>query len=225
MSLVSRLSPRPHVVAFDAYGTLFDVHSAVGRHVTRIGPQAAALSAIWRAKQLEYSWVLSLAGRYRDFEALTREALSHALALFPGVDAGLADDLMASYRQLSAYPDAGPVLARLKAQGCKTCILSNGSPAMLMEATRSAGLETALDAVLSVDAVKVFKTAPVTYRLVTQRFNTLPGEVLFISSNRWDVAGAASFGFQPVWINRSGQPGEYADLSPVAMLSSLDELG
>jgi 2-haloacid dehalogenase len=209
------------VAIFDAYGTLFDVHSAVQRHAARIGPDAPAFSALWRAKQLEYTWVLSLAGQYRDFWTLTQSALDYALASFPRIDPALRQPLLDAYRVLDAYPEATGVLERLRTAGFATGILSNGEPGMLDDAARSTGLGAHLDAILSVDTVRVFKTAATTYQLVLDRFGFSPREVLFVSSNRWDVAGAAAFGFVPVWVNRAGNPPEYAGLDPAATIRDL----
>jgi 2-haloacid dehalogenase len=211
-------------VAFDAYGTLFDVHAAVARHAAAVGPEAARLSEIWRAKQLEYSWVLSLAERYEPFWILTERALDHALARCPGVDCGLREKLLDAYRTLDAYPEARDALAALRGRGLRTAVLSNGSPEMLDSAVASAGLRELLDAVLSVDAVRTFKTSPRAYALVTEAFGLSPGEVAFVSSNRWDVAGAAAFGFRCLWVNRAGLPDEYEDLSPAATVAGLSEL-
>lgn len=208
-------------VVFDAYGTLFDVHAAVASHAAAVGPEAARLSEIWRAKQLEYSWVMSLAGRYAPFWALTERALDHALARCPAVDRALRAPLLEAYRALGAYPDAAPALAALRGRGLRTGILSNGSPEMLASAVASAGLADLLDAVLSVDAVRVFKTDPRAYALVTAAFDIRPQEVAFVSSNRWDVAGASAFGFRCLWVNRAGLPDEYGDLPPVATLRDL----
>src|SRR5215207_6489532 len=141
-------------VVFDAYGTLFDVHAAVARHAAAVGPDAARLSEIWRAKQLEYSWMLSLAGRYEPFWTLTERALDHAFARCPTVDRGLREALLDAYRTLDAFPDAAATLAGLRERGFRTGILSNGSPAMLASAVGSAGLGPLLDAVLSVDAAR-----------------------------------------------------------------------
>lgn len=219
-------SKPPKAVVFDAYGTLFDVHSAVMRHADRIaGRQAQALSDLWRMKQLEYSWVRSLMGRHRDFWRLTEEALDFALARFPQDDPGLRADLLAAYRRLDAYPDAAPLLARLRQHGLSTAILSNGEPAMLAAAAESSGLATLLDRILSIEACGVFKTHPAAYALVTEAFGCEAGEVLFVSSNRWDIAGASAFGFRCVWINRAGNPDEYPDLPPVSVARSLAELG
>jgi 2-haloacid dehalogenase len=218
-------APTPRVVVFDAYGTLFDVHSAVMRHAARIDASAAQLSDTWRAKQLEYSWVRSLIGAYRDFWRLTEEALDFALAKFPQSDPTLRADLLAAYRVLDAYPDAAPLLDRLRSRGLATAILSNGEPGMLAAAAQSSGLAGKLDRILSIEACGVFKTHPATYRLVTAAFACEAREVLFVSSNRWDIAGASAFGFRCVWINRAGNPDEYGDLAPLAMLHDLAGLG
>jgi 2-haloacid dehalogenase len=212
-------------IVFDAYGTLFDVHSAVARHSAALGPEAARLSEFWRAKQLEYSWVLSLAGRYEPFWTLTESALDHAFARCPGADRGLRDKLLEAYRTLDAYPEVPSTLERLRARGLRTGILSNGDPGMLGAAVSSAGIARLLDAVLSVEAAGVFKTSPATYRLVLKAFEVQPREVVFVSSNRWDIAGAAAFGFSPVWVNRTGLPDEYPGLDPVAVVRDLGEIG
>ena len=206
-------------VVFDAYGTLFDVNSAVARHAGAIGPDAAAFSDLWRVKQLEYTWVLTLAGRFEDFWTLTRRALEVAFETFPTVDAArLRGPLLAAYRTLDAYPDAGPALARLRARGVRTAILSNGESAMLVDAVRAAGIGVQLDGLWSVDDVGVFKPHPAVYALVVEGFGVDVRDVAFVSSNRWDVAGAAAFGFRAVWVNRAGRPDEYPGLEPVATL-------
>ncbi len=211
-------------VIFDAYGTLFDVHSAVGRHMAQVGPNAARFSEIWRTKQLEYSWVLSLAGRYEPLWTLTEQALDYAFARFPDVDRSVRPLLLQAYRTLDAYPDVRETLHALKHQGLRTGILSNGDPSMLKAAVESAGLANDLDPVLSVEAARVFKTSPQTYDLVVQALSIAANNVVFVSSNRWDIAGAAAFGFIPVWVNRLGLPDEYEELAPSAVVSSLDKL-
>ena len=213
------------VYVFDAYGTLFDVHAAVARHAAEAGPQAGRLSELWRTKQLEYTWVRSLAGApYRDFRALTAQALDFAGAATGGLARGLREKLLAAYDALAPYPDARGALEALKAQGARLAILSNGSPEMLARAVDAAGFGDLFDAVLSVDALRVFKTAPQVYALATERFGVSPAEVSFQSSNRWDIAGASLFGFRTVWINRASQPDEYADLPPARVVRGLDEL-
>lgn len=213
------------VYAFDAYGTLFDVHSAAARHRATIGPEADRMSQLWRLKQLEYSWTRSLMGRYRDFWILTEDALDHALATV-GVRLTWEDRrcLLESYRTLSAYPEAPAVLKALRGQGVRTAILSNGSPGMLADAVESAGIADALDAELSVDVLQTYKTAPTVYQLVCDRFGVSPEAVSFQSSNRWDVAGAKAFGFRTVWVNRTNAPDEYADLPADRTIVSLTSL-
>lgn len=209
---------------FDAYGTLFDVNAAVHRHAEAVGPDAARLSELWRTKQIEYSWVLSLAGRYVPFWTLTERALDYALALHPQVDRGLRDRLLDAYRDLDAYAEVPAVLAALRERGIRTAILTNGDAAMVDRAVASAGLGRHLDAVLSVDDAKVFKTHPRAYRIALDRLGVSSGEVLFCSSNRWDVAGATAFGLASAWVNRRGLPDEYPDLRPSAVIGSLDAL-
>jgi 2-haloacid dehalogenase len=209
---------------FDAYGTLFDVHAAVRRHAEAIGPQGQALSQLWRAKQLEYSWVRSLMGAYRDFWQLTEEALDFSLQAMPEVDRSVRDNLLEAYWKLDCYPEVPAVLKALRARGAKLAILSNGSPDMLASAVRNAALDDIIDDVFSVDVLKTFKTSPPVYELVTTAYRIYPDAVSFQSSNRWDVAGAAQFGFRPVWINRSRVPDEYRDLAPALILPSIEGL-
>lgn len=212
------------VAVFDAYGTLLDVHSAVRRHGEAIGPEADRFSDLWRTKQLEYSWTLGLMGRYASFWSLTERALDHALARHPTVDAKLREPLLDAYRDLDAYPEVLDTLRRLRAAGIGTAILSNGDAGMLARAVASAGLAAEFDAVLSVDPVRTFKTDPRAYALVGERFGVPPAAVVFCSSNRWDIAGAAAFGFAPVWVNRTGLPDEYPDLPPLRVIGALDAL-
>lgn len=215
---------RHSAYVFDAYGTLFDVHAAVRRHAERIGPDGQSLSEIWRAKQLEYSWTRTLMGAYQDFWQLTEEALDFAFARVPSADRSLRADLLEAYWHLDCYPEVPSVLKALKAEGARLAILSNGSPAMLDAAVRSSALDQVLDEVFSVDAVRRFKTDPAVYDLVATAWRLYPDAVSFQSSNRWDVAGAARFGFRTVWINRTNQPDEYRDLRPDVILSTLDGL-
>ena len=208
---------------FDAYGTLFDVHAAVRRHADAIGPDGQAFSDMWRAKQLEYSWIRSLMGpgAYRDFWALTEEALDYCFERFPSANRGLRQTLLDAYWKLDCYPEVPAVLRAVKATGAKVAILSNGSPSMLRSAVSNSALDQMIDDVFSVDALKVFKTAPQVYEMVTTAYRLYPQVVSFQSSNRWDVAGAARFGFRTIWINRAGMPDEYGDLEPALILPNL----
>lgn len=209
------------VYLFDAYGTLFDVHSAAARHSREIGERWQGLSEIWRTKQLEYTWVLSMAGRRATFWQLTEDALDYAIAASGGVRDGLRDELLAAYRELDAYPEVSAVLGALRAQGARIAVLSNGDPAMLADAARSAGVQDLLDAVLSVEAAGIFKPAPEVYELASMHFGIPPAAMSFQSSNRWDIAGAKAYGFRTVWINRGGRPDEYGDLGPDLVLGDL----
>ncbi|CAA2156732.1 MULTISPECIES: haloacid dehalogenase type II [Methylobacterium] len=211
-------------VVFDAYGTLFDVNAAVQRYADAVGPDADHLSEVWRNKQLEYSWTLSLMGRYAAFWDLTVRALDYALAVHPGVDPALRERLLDAYRDLDAYPEVPEVLASLRKRGLRTAVLTNGNAAMVDRAVASAGLADHLDAVLSVDDAQVFKTHPDAYRIALLRLAVGEADVLFCSSNRWDVAGAHAFGFRTAWVNRRGLPDEYADLAPTSVIGSLDGL-
>lgn len=209
---------------FDAYGTLFDVHAAVRRYSHKVGPDAQLLSDIWRAKQLEYSWVRTLMGSFVDFWQLTEQALDFAFAKVPTADPKLRQDLLDAYWRLDCYPEVPAVLKALKADGARLAILSNGSTSMLESAVRSAALDQVVDDIFSVDAVRRFKSDPSVYDMVTTAWRLYPDAVSFQSSNRWDVAGATRFGFRTVWINRSGQPDEYHDLRPGLILPSLEGL-
>jgi 2-haloacid dehalogenase len=209
---------------FDAYGTLFDVHAAIARHRHEMGPDADRISATWRIKQLEYSWTLTLAGRYQDFWTLTERALDYALASVPGSNKAIRPKLLDAYFKLDAFPDARTTLKSLKAKGHKTGILSNGSPAMLNGAVEAAGIGDNLDASLSVDVLKMFKPRPEVYSLVTRHFECEPGDVTFVSSNRWDVMAGVSVGFRSMWINRAKMPDEYPDFAPARILTDLNAL-
>jgi 2-haloacid dehalogenase len=209
---------------FDAYGTLFDVHAAIGRHRAQAGPEAERFSEIWRLKQLEYTWTLTLAGRYVDFWTLTERALDYAFARVGSVDRALRPKLLDAYLGLDAFADARNALTALKARGFRLAILSNGSPRMLEAAVAASGIGELLDAVLSVDAVRLYKPRPEVYALVTKRFGIAAERVVFVSSNRWDIMGAAAFGFGPVWVNRAHMPDEYSELAPMRIVADLSAL-
>lgn len=212
------------VCAFDAYGTLFDVASAAQHARDALGERWQPLAELWRAKQLQYTWLRSLMGQHADFWQVTGDALDFALAELKLEDAGLRERLMQLYLSLDAYPEAKDMLARLKTAGKGAVILSNGSPAMLEAAVRNAGLEAAFDAVLSVEQVRVYKPHPSVYRMVVERFNVVPTQVCFVSSNAWDAHAAKVFGFQVVWCNRFRQSPERMPGRPDAEVSALEEL-
>ena len=211
------------IVVFDAYGTVFDVHSAILHHGAALGQKAQAVSDLWRQKQLEYTWVRTLMGRYASFWSLTEQSLDYALATLAPEHSALRPALLEAYRHLDAYPDARPTLERLRAAGVKTAILSNGDGPMLAEAVKAAGLGALFDGLISIEEIGLYKTAPEAYQLVKGAFGIAPERTLFVSSNRWDVAGARLAGFQ-LWINRTARMDEYLDCPPDAILKNLGEI-
>lgn len=215
---------------FDAYGTLFDVGAAARMAAAEPGREALAarwpeLAEFWRQKQLQYTWLRAITGDHTDFWQVTEDGLDWALE-----KTGLADDmelrerLLALYWELQAYTEVTFVLSHLKAAGLQTAILSNGSPDMLQGATENAGLETLLDAVLSVQDVGVFKPHDNVYQMVLDQFGCARDEVLFVSSNGWDAAGAAGFGFVTAWVNRSGEPMDRLPAKPDHVLADLNDI-
>jgi len=208
-------------LVFDAYGTLFDVHSVVRRCESFWPGKGAALSQAWRAKQLEYTWLRSLMRRYQPFSDVTRDALRWACeSLGLQLDAAKAKTLMDEYLTLAPYPEVQDFFKNLKAQ--KRAILSNGSPDMLEPLVEHSGLK--LDAVLSVDALKVFKPAPVVYQLAVKKLNIPKERIGFVSSNCWDALGAKSFGFRVYWINRSAAPLDRLGFAPDKTIRTLSDL-
>lgn len=226
----------PHaLVVFDAYGTLFDVSAAARRAAQAPGRAAFAaqhedLARIWREKQIGYSWWRAVTGAYTSFWQVTGDALDYALAE-TGLngDAELRASLMDLYHRLEAYAEVPAVLGTLRRQKTRTAILSNGSPDMLQAATASAGIEELFDAVLSVEAVGTFKPSARVYDLVGATFDVGLKDVLFVSSNGWDIAAAAGYGFDTAWVNRAGLPcdrlphapmREIRDLTPVPAIAA-----
>ncbi len=210
-------------LVFDAYGTLFDVHSISIACESLFPGKGAELSRLWRAKQLEYTWLRSLMGRYAEFEIVTRDALGMACrTLGLALTQATAARLMEGYRQLRPFPEVKDALAALRSR--KLAILSNGSPAMLEALIEHAGLSSAFHAVISVDELKTFKPHPSVYGLVTRHLGVHAGEVGFVSSNFWDVSGAASYGFRTFWINRNDSQPDELGFEPDAVVRRLDEL-
>lgn len=212
---------------FDAYGTLFDVHSAIAREGAALGERASAVSALWRTKQLEYSWVLSAMGAAEgvNFETLTARGLDFALAAHGIEDATLRAKLLSAYDQLSAYPDVAPTLERLKAAGHTTAVFTNGTRRMVEKAIAAANLGGLVDTIVTVEPCGGFKPLEAVYAHASRESGAgSPAAVRFASSNRWDVAGGVRFGFETYWINRTGAPEEYPELPPARRLTSLAEL-
>jgi len=212
----------PAAYVFDAYGTLFDVHSVIeaGRG---IAPDPMALSLLWRQKQLEYTWLRSLMGRYEDFWSVTEHALRFSLdrlGLTPAEEQ--VRRLMEAYLSLACFPEVNAALARFA--GAPLAILSNGSPRMLDAAVRSSGLAGTFHHVLSVDAVKIYKPSPRAYELAPRALGIAARDTLFVSSNGWDVAGAKAYGYRTCWCNRAGAPVEGLGMTPDYEVERLDQI-
>lgn len=195
---------------FDAYGTLLDVHGAMQRHAALLPPDWERISAEWRTKQLEYTWVDTLTGHHRrDFWQVTQDALAFVATRHRITDPAVLDLLLDAYRRLPAYPDAAPALEALRVRGMQTAILSNGEPGMLQDAVTAGRLAPLLDAVLSVEDAGTYKPDRRVYGLAEDYFGLPAGQMAFVSSNAWDAQAAAAAGFQVFWCNRTSQPDEY----------------
>ena len=209
---------------FDAYGTLFDYASAAAGCRRLLGGKAERLTALWRDKQLQYSWLRAVQNRHADFWQVTGDALDYALEALELADDALRERLMNLYLTLAAFPEVPEVLRRLKAAGLATAILSNGSPAMLRAAVDGAGLGGLLDAVLSVEEVGVYKPHPKVYQLAVERLGVPPGSMLFVSSNAWDAYAASAFGMLVAWCNRYAQRREHLPGQPDREIRTLADL-
>lgn len=217
--------PTPKAICFDAYGTLFDVHS-VGQLAESLFPgKGKALSQLWRDKQVEYTRLRSMSGRYKPFWEITVDALNYCGAAL-GLDLGAAqrDALMAQYARLSAFPENLQALQRLQASGLPLAIHTNGNPEMIAQAVESAGMSGIFSTVLSADRVRRYKVDASVYQLAPDFFNCQASELLFVSSNGWDICGATWFGFKTLWVNRSGAPAECLDVMPSYIGSSLNDV-
>jgi 2-haloacid dehalogenase len=209
---------------FDAYGTLFDFASAANRCRDVLGDKTAALTTLWRDKQLQYTWLRSLQGLHADFWQVTGDALDYTLETLGLSDPSLRERLMQLYLSLDAFPEVPAVLQRLKSEGYATAVLSNGSPSMLTAAVNGAGIGPLLDHVISIEDAGVFKTHPRTYQLAIDRLGIPKSAISFQSSNAWDAHAASAFGMRVVWCNRYGQRRERLPGSPDREIRTLAEL-
>lgn len=208
---------------FDAFGTLFDVHSVARKHADLLGPNWPRLSEIWRNKQLEYTWIHAGLNEHIPFREITLQSLHYALRM-TGLDEAIAPRLLESYQRLAVFPEVETVLRALKARGAKLAILSNGDTDMLDDLVENANLTGVFDALISTRAAGTFKPVPKVYALATEVFNVKPETITFLSSNRWDIAGAAAFGFDTIWVNRAGNPDEYPHFPAGRTVSDLTPL-
>ena len=221
------MSAKPLAVracVFDAYGTLFDFASAAAGCRDVLGDKTAALTTLWRDKQLQYTWLRSLQGLHADFWQVTGDALDYTLETLGLGQPGLRERLMGLYRTLKCFPEVPAVLRQLKDQGYVTAILSNGSPSMLADVVAGAGLGSLLDHVLSIEDAGIYKTSPRTYQLALDRLGLPAGAISFQSSNAWDAHAASAFGMRVVWCNRYGQRRERLPGTPDHEISTLTEL-
>jgi 2-haloacid dehalogenase len=209
---------------FDAYGTLFDVHSAVGKYIDRLGDVSEQISSLWRTKQLEYTWLRGLMKKHADFWQVTQNALDYVLDIYNIRDKQLRSDLMNAYLELECYSEVPDTLEKLKDEGRQIAILSNGSPAMLEAVVKSSGLEKLVQIILSVEMVGIFKPDPAVYQLAVDQLGIKAAEILFMSSNAWDAVGATAFGLRVAWINRFAQRPERLPFQPDIEIKTLDEL-
>lgn len=209
---------------FDAYGTLFDVHSAITQYRSQLGEHADLVSQLWRTKQLEYTWLRSLMGTHADFWHVTQDALDFAFAAHGITSSDLRSALMEAYLRLDCYPEVPETLRQLRQQGYRTAILSNGSPSMLHAAVQHAGIQDLIDVVLSVETVGIYKPAPQVYHLAMERMSMTAAQISFQSANAWDVVGASNVGMRVIWINRFRQHMERLGCVPGAELPALADV-
>jgi len=212
-------------LVFDAYGTLFDVHSVIALCEELWPGNGARLSQLWRAKQLEYTWLRSLMRRYASFDVVTAASLRYACAAL-GLEWSEEKErrLLDAYLHLATFPEVSETLAALKREKLKLAILSNGSPAMLRPLVKNAGLTKLFRAVISVDELETYKPAPAVYKLAVDKLGVPKQEIGFVSSNCWDACGAKAFGFRTFWVNRGGTPVDELGVAPDHVVNSLAEL-
>lgn len=212
-------------IVFDLYGTLFDVHTVARECEAAFPSKGRALSEVWRQKQLEYTWLRALMARYEDFERVTADALRHSCnSLGLKLPDALAETLTAAYLKLDPYPEVPATLARLKALGLPLAILSNGSPRSIATVVGNADLGAAFTALISADERRTYKPQPSIYQLAVDQLGAAKQQILFVSSNSWDAAGAASFGFRVAWLNRGNRAFDELGVRPDAIIGGLDGL-
>ena len=210
-------------LVFDAYGTLFDVNSAANKCKEKIGEDWEKFANFWRTTQLEYTWLRSLMGRHRDFWKITEDSLEKSMQVF-GVDKNMKNELLNLYKVLSPYPEVKNVLESLKDRNFKLAILSNGTPDLLNELVTSNNLNNLFDDLFSVEEVKVFKPDSKVYEIPTKKYNIKANQIIFLSSNTWDVSGGGNFGYNSVWVNRNKSKFDLLDYQPKNEINNLTQL-
>ncbi len=210
-------------VVFDAYGTLFDVNSAAEKCKDKIGNKWEAFANFWRTTQLEYTWLRSLMKRHKDFWQITEDSLDKSINVF-NIEKSLKNDLLSLYKVLSPYPEVNEVLKILKKKNLKLSILSNGTPKLLNELVDSNNLSDLFDDLFSVEQVKIYKPDPRVYDLPVKKYKIKPDEIIFLSSNTWDVSGGGNYGYNAVWVNRNKTAFDNLDYKPKNEIGNLSQL-
>lgn len=211
-------------LVFDAYGTLLKVNSEIGGLTPTQQKQSADIQQLWRTKQLEYTWLRSLMNKFPGFNQVTYDALNYAFNFHQVKDDSLKQSILSIFEKPTAFTDAHSFLQAVKSVGYETAILSNGEPEMLQKSVKIAGISSTIDHILSASEVQIFKPSPLVYGLATSAFSCEPSQIVFFSSNPWDVAGATQYGFQTIWINRGGLPFEELGVEPGHVCSDLSEM-
>lgn len=219
------MTQTPRGIVFDAYGTLFDVYAVETTAEALYSGRGAAIAAGWRDKQVEYSRLRTIAGHYASFWQITREALDFTLERLVGeIEPDARDRLLSVYADLPPHPETAEVLMRLHDAGLPLAILSNADPEMMRRAATSAGIAALFTEILSADTVRCFKPAPEVYALGPAAFGCAAADLLFVSSNGWDIGGASWFGYRTFWVNRAAAPGERIGTAPEGTGRSLHDL-
>ena len=210
-------------IIFDAYGTLFDVNSAAEKCKEKIGDKWEDFANYWRITQLEYTWLRSLMNRHKDFWQVTEDSLSKSMKKFE-IDQNMRSELLNLYKILSTYPEVEKTLEELKRKNFKLAILSNGTPDLLNQLVKSNSLQEFFDDVFSIETVGIYKPNADVYNIPIKKYNILKNEVLFLSSNTWDVSGGGNFGYKSIWVNRNNNIFDNLDYSPEFELKNLKDL-
>ena len=210
-------------IIFDAYGTLFDVNSAAEKCKNKIGDKWVDFANYWRTTQLEYTWLRSLMKRHKDFWEITEDSLDKSMKIFK-IDNSMRNELLNLYKVLSPFKEVPEVLKELKKKNYKLSILSNGTPSLLNELVKSNNLEFLFDDVFSVEEVGIYKPDPKVYDLPIKRYSIKKEEVLFLSSNTWDVSGGGNYGYNSIWINRNDNIFDILDFTPKFEINNLSNL-
>jgi 2-haloacid dehalogenase len=211
------------VVIFDAYGTLFDVNSAAEKCKNQIGDKWEAFANYWRTTQLEYTWLRSLMKRHKDFWKVTEDSLDKSMKVF-NINPNMRDELLSLYKKLSTFPEVNDTLKQLKNKNLKLAILSNGSPDLLDELVNSNNLIEIFDDLFSIEEVKIYKPDNKVYEIPIHRYKIKPEEIVFLSSNTWDVSGGGNYGYQSVWVNRNNNIFDNLDYKPKHEIKNLKQL-